>query len=60
MSDIDRPPPQHVPAPIAHRCHCGNWAGFGFSPQDAVRKCSGGAGNTIHTAMQTHALRPRW
>ncbi|TCR72219.1 hypothetical protein EV561_13044 [Rhizobium sp. BK376] len=32
MSDIDRQPAQHAPAPIAHRCHCGDWAGFGFSP----------------------------
>ncbi|KAA0689425.1 hypothetical protein DTW90_31460 [Neorhizobium sp. P12A] len=31
MSDIDRPALQRAPELIAHRCHCGAYAGFGFS-----------------------------
>jgi hypothetical protein len=32
MSDVDRPALQRAPALIAHKCHCGAWAGFGFTP----------------------------
>ena len=31
MSDIDRSSTLQQDAPIARRCHCGDWAGFGYS-----------------------------
>jgi hypothetical protein len=30
MSDIDRKTLQRAPVLIARKCHCGDWAGFGF------------------------------
>jgi len=30
MSDIDRQTLQRAPKLIARKCHCGDWAGFGF------------------------------
>lgn len=32
MSDIDRPALQRAPALVAHRYHCGQYAGYGFTP----------------------------
>lgn len=32
MSDIDRKVLQIAPQLVAHRCHCGEYAGFGFAP----------------------------
>jgi len=31
MSDVDRQVLQRAPKLVAHKCHCGDWAGFGFS-----------------------------
>ncbi len=34
MSDIDRPALQRTPKLVARKCHCGDWAGFGFVKGD--------------------------
>jgi len=34
MSDIDRKTLQRAPILIERRCHCGDWAGFGFGKGD--------------------------
>ena len=31
MSDIDRSATLKPASPVARKCHCGDWAGFGFS-----------------------------
>ncbi|CDM63025.1 MULTISPECIES: hypothetical protein [Rhizobium] len=30
MNDIDRPTLQRAPTLVGRKCHCGDWAGFGF------------------------------
>ena len=32
MSDTDRAALTSAPAITAEKCHCGDWAGFGFQP----------------------------
>ncbi len=34
MSDIHRKVLQHAPKLVARKCHCGDWAGFGFCNED--------------------------
>jgi hypothetical protein len=32
MSDTDKHPLTTAPQIVAHKCYCGDWAGFGFQP----------------------------
>ena len=34
MSDVDRQTLQRAPKLVAHKCDCGDWAGFGFGLGD--------------------------
>lgn len=53
MSHIDRPTLQRAPKLVARRCHCGDWAGFGFCEGKAR---TGDVGSIIR-ARRRHGLR---